>query len=143
KIAYLCIAHSLAVVEHLSDEVAVMYLGRIVEKASSRELYSNPKHPYTMALLSAVPEPDPRPKRHRIVLKGEVPSPSNPPSGCPFHPRCPLTRQVAQEANAADTIQITTGGESVRVLRKCVQEMPPLEQKQGETGHVAACWPVK
>src|SRR5205814_4335638 len=94
-IAYLFIAHNLAVVEHFSDEVAVMYLGRIVEKATSRELYSNPKHPYTMALLSAVPEPDPRPTRQRIVLKGEVPSPSNPPTGCPFHPRCQLTRQLA------------------------------------------------
>ena len=95
KIAYLFVAHNLAVVEHFSDEVAVMYLGRIVEKASSRELYANPKHPYTMALLSAVPEVNPRPKRQRIVLKGEVPSPSNPPTGCPFHPRCPLTRQAA------------------------------------------------
>src|SRR5256885_8766410 len=95
KIAYLFIAHNLAVVEHFSDEVAVMYLGRIVEKASRDELYANPKHPYTMALLSAVPEPNPRPKRTRIVLKGEVPSPSNPPTGWPFHPRCPLTRQAA------------------------------------------------
>ena len=93
NIAYLFIAHNLAVVEHFSDEVAVMYLGRIVEKASAKELYANPKNPYTMALLSAVPEPDPRPKKTRIVLKGEVPSPSNPPTGCPFHPRCPLTRQ--------------------------------------------------
>src|SRR4029453_8852833 len=90
KIAYLFIAHNLAVVEHFSDEVAVMYLGRIVEKATSKELYANPKPPYTMALLSAVPEPDPRPRRQRIVLRGEVPSPSNPPTGCPFHPRCQL-----------------------------------------------------
>ena len=119
-----------------------MYLGRIVEKASNNELYANPKHPYTVALLSAVPEPNPRPKRHRIVLKGEVPSPSNPPMGCPFHPRCPLTREVAKQANEADTVQIMTGGETVRVLRKCVEQMPPLEQKQGEPGHVAACWPV-
>jgi len=142
KIAYLFIAHNLAVVEHFSDEVAVMYLGHIVEKAGNRELYRNPKHPYTVALLSAVPEPDPRPKRKRIVLPGEVPSPANPPGGCPFHPRCPLTRQLAQESSASDTIQITTGGETVRVLRKCAEQMPPLEQKQGEPGHVAACWPV-
>src|SRR4029079_11367619 len=93
NIAYLFIAHNLAVVEHFSDEVAVMYLGRIVERAGSRELYSTPEHPYTVSLLSAVPEPDPRPKKTRIVLKGEVPSASNPPSGCPFHPRCPLARQ--------------------------------------------------
>jgi oligopeptide transport system ATP-binding protein len=143
KIAYLFIAHNLAVVEHFSDEVAVMYLGRIVEKAGRNELYANPKHPYTVALLSAVPEPDPRPKKTRIVLSGEVPSPSNPPTGCPFHPRCPLTRQTAAQANAADTVEITTAGERVRVLRKCVQEVPPLEQKQGEEGHVAACWVTK
>src|SRR5688500_5386119 len=143
KIAYLFIAHNLAVVEHFSDEVAVMYLGRIVEKASSTDLYKNPKHPYTMALLSAVPEPDPRPTRKRIVLKGEVPSPSNPPTGCPFHPRCPLTRQAAAEANAQDTVEITSAGERFRVLRKCVAEVPPLEQKQAEAGHVAACWVTK
>src|SRR5687767_2533352 len=103
-IAYLFIAHNLAVVEHFSDDVAVMYLGRIVENASSDELYANPKHPYTMALLSAIPEPDPRPARQRIVLKGEVPSPSKPPGGCPFHPRCPLTRQAAAEGSGADTV---------------------------------------
>jgi oligopeptide/dipeptide ABC transporter ATP-binding protein len=143
KIAYLFIAHNLAVVEHFSDEVAVMYLGRIVEKAGNRELYKNPKHPYTVALLSAVPEPDPRPKRHRIVLSGEVPSPSNPPTGCPFHPRCPLTRQAAAQADAKDTVQITSAGQSLRVLRQCVAEMPPLEQKQGDPGHLAACWVAK
>src|SRR3954469_17932658 len=140
KIAYLFIAHNLAVVEHFSDEVAVMYLGRIVEKAGRDELYANPKHPYTMALLSAVPEPDPRPKKTRIVLSGEVPSPSKPPTGCPFHPRCQLTREAAKQAGAADTVEITTAGERVRVLRKCVEQTPPLEQKHGEPGHVAACW---
>ncbi|HEX8916148.1 MAG TPA: oligopeptide/dipeptide ABC transporter ATP-binding protein [Humisphaera sp.] len=139
-IAYLFIAHNLAVVEHFSDDVAVMYLGRIVEKAPSRELYSNPKHPYTLALLSAVPETDPRPKKRRIVLPGEVPSPANPPTGCPFHPRCPLTRQVAAQSAANETVQITVGGEGARVVAKCVHERPPLEQKQGESGHVAACW---
>jgi len=140
KIAYLFIAHNLAVVEHFSDDVAVMYLGRIVEKASARELYSNPKHPYTMALLSAVPETNPRPTRQRIVLQGEVPSPSNPPTGCPFHPRCALSRQAAAQAAGSDTVEITSAGVKLRVLQKCVNQMPPLEQKQGEPGHVAACW---
>jgi oligopeptide/dipeptide ABC transporter ATP-binding protein len=143
KIAYLFIAHNLAVVKHFSDEVAVMYLGRIVEKATAEELYKNPKHPYTMSLLSAIPEPDPRPKTTRIILKGEVPSPSNPPSGCAFHPRCPLTRQAALEANAAETVEIESAGERFRVLKKCQTEAPPLEQKQGESGHVAACWVTK
>jgi oligopeptide/dipeptide ABC transporter ATP-binding protein len=143
KIAYLFIAHNLAVVEHFSDEVAVMYLGRIVEKAESKELYRNPKHPYTMALLSAVPEPNPRPKKTRIVLAGEVPSPSNPPTGCPFHPRCHVTREAAAQANENETTTIRTGGVSVRVLNKCVHEIPPLEQKQGVAGHVAACWVTK
>jgi oligopeptide/dipeptide ABC transporter ATP-binding protein len=139
-IAYLFIAHNLAVVEHFSDDVAVMYLGRIVEKAPSRELYRNPKHPYTVSLLSAVPEPNPRPKKKRIVLPGEVPSPSNPPTGCPFHPRCPLTRQKAADASDAETIQIQVGGRVARVMCKCVGENPPLEPKQGAAGHTAACW---
>jgi oligopeptide transport system ATP-binding protein len=165
-IAYLFIAHNLAVVEHFSDEVAVMYLGRVVEKAASRDLYKNPKHPYTVALLSAVPETDPRPKKKRIVLPGEVPSPANPPTGCPFHPRCPLTRQVAAEADGKDTVAtagsptplgydrpaggpaddgkvtlpILSGGQTVRVMRRCVEETQTLQQKQGTPGHVAACW---
>ena len=116
-----------------------MYLGRIVEKASSRELYANPKHPYTMALLSAVPEPDPRPKRQRIVLRGEVPSPSNPPTGCPFHPRCPLSRLLAAQSPESETVQIKSAGETFRVMRRCVSEIPPLEPKKGEPGHIAAC----
>jgi len=139
NIAYLFIAHNLAVVEHFSHEVAVMYLGRIVEKANSVDLYRDPKHPYTVSLLSAVPEPNPRPTKKRIVLKGEIPSPSNPPTGCHFHPRCPLTRTLAANHNAVESTEVKTSGETFRVMNRCKIELPVLEVKSAESGHCAAC----
>ncbi len=93
NIAYLFISHDLSVIRHIADRVAVMYLGKIVETASRDDLFSNPVHPYTDALLAAVPAPDPKTKTKKIILRGDIPSPANPPSGCYFHPRCPLRRE--------------------------------------------------
>jgi peptide/nickel transport system ATP-binding protein/oligopeptide transport system ATP-binding protein len=113
-LTYLFIAHNLSVVEHFSDRVGVMYLGKMVEMAHRDMLYADPLHPYTQALMSAIPVPDPTFKRKRIILEGDVPSPLNPPSGCRFHTRCPLA------------------------FDKCSQEAPPFKDYGGE--HFAACW---
>ncbi len=97
-ISFLFISHDLAVVQHISDDVGVMYLGQLVEMTSAEKLYREPKHPYTQALLSAIPVPDPRKRAKRIILEGDVPSPLNPPKGCHFHPRCPQAKDICRQA---------------------------------------------
>ncbi|HLZ44221.1 MAG TPA: oligopeptide/dipeptide ABC transporter ATP-binding protein [Gemmatimonadales bacterium] len=115
RLTYLFIAHDLAVVRHIADDVAVMYLGKLVERAPAAEIYTQPRHPYTTALLSAVPEPDPKAGKQRIVLTGDMPSPARPPSGCPFHPRCPHPLKS----------------------ERCRVDVPPL--REITPGHPAAC----
>jgi oligopeptide/dipeptide ABC transporter ATP-binding protein len=114
-LSYLFIAHNLAVVKHVSDRVAIMYLGRIVEFAEADDVYRDARHPYTRALISAIPEPSPRRARERVVLSGDVPSPINPPSGCPFHTRCP------------------------HATERCRIEAPTLREVPGRPRHTVAC----
>ncbi len=146
RLTYLFIAHNLAVVEHFADVVAVMYLGRIVELAERDELYASPRHPYTETLFSAVPQPDPSRRPSRIHLEGEMPSPINPPSGCPFHPRCPLTRQVAagqaESPGGPDSLplcQIMLQDRPAKVVRKCIEQVPELLPLAANPGHCHAC----
>jgi peptide/nickel transport system ATP-binding protein/oligopeptide transport system ATP-binding protein len=105
NVSYLFISHNMSVVRYISDRIAVMYLGHIVEVAPTDELFGNPKHPYTKALLSAVPEADPSVKKEKIILKGDIPSPMDPPSGCPFHTRCPQAKDACKYLEP-DTIKI-------------------------------------
>ena len=118
SLTFLFVAHNLSVVQYISDRVGVMYLGKLVELADVGDLYANPRHPYSVALLSAVPDPDPRVRKKHLVLKGDVPSPAAPPSGCRFHTRCWLREKLGNP-------------------ERCVTEDPPL--RVIEPGHVSAC----
>jgi len=115
-LTYLFIAHDLAVVQFACDVIAVMYMGRLVERATSSELYKNPLHPYTRTLMSAIPRVDTSLRGKHTAARGEVPSILNPPSGCPFHPRCPLSEEV------------------------CRRQRPTLEPVDGDDEHLVACW---
>ena len=112
-LTYMFISHDLSVVEHISDRVGVMYLGSLVEIGDKKDIFGDPEHPYTQALLSAIPVPDPHYKRNRIILEGDIPSPVNPPSGCKFHTRCP------------------------KATERCSEEVPELRDLGN--GHLAAC----
>jgi peptide/nickel transport system ATP-binding protein len=118
KLTYLFISHDLRVIEHISDTVAVMYLGKIVELAPAQQLYKKPRHPYTKALLAAIPQLDPAERKSRVVLEGDLPSPITQPPGCPFHPRCPMAKDERRRS-------------------RCAGEIPAL--REISTGHFSAC----
>ena len=122
-LTYLFISHDLGVVRHVCDRIAVMYLGRLVEVAGADALYDAPRHPYTAALLSSVPRDPEGPPRERIVLRGDVPSPADPPPGCPFHPRCPTARMLGNGDGPPE---------------RCRTEAPPLVS--AGDGRAVACW---
>jgi len=138
----LFIAHNLAVVEHFADEVAVMYLGHVVERLPRSVLSRGRdavRHPYTQSLLSAVPRIDPGPREQRVPLPGEMPSPVHPPTGCVFHTRCPLTRELAGALPEGQTVTILSEGSPVRVARRCAAEPPELKPTGRDPSHCHAC----
>jgi len=114
-LTYLFITHDLSTAKYICDRIAILYLGRIVEMGDIRSIYADPVHPYTQALLAAVPTPDPRKRKNLVLPKGEIPNPVNPPSGCHFHPRCPIAQEV------------------------CKREVPTLRPIPDRAGHLAAC----
>jgi peptide/nickel transport system ATP-binding protein/oligopeptide transport system ATP-binding protein len=142
-LTYLFIAHNLGVVEHISDRVAVMYLGRVAELTTREQLYHDPRHPYTMALMSAIPLPDPAAKRSRIILTGDVPSPVNPPSGCNFHPRCWLRNRLDQpevcSAEVPQLIDLSPDDGDQQLVACHFREQSPIELEKAErTGDIVS-----
>jgi len=144
-LSYLFIAHDLAVVEHFADIIAVMYLGRIVEIASKQvvmgrhEGREHLRHPYSLALLSSIPVIDPEKRGTRVRLTGEMPSPLNPPCGCAFHPRCPLTAKLGAKAPKCETTEIATQNGTLRIMKRCTLDSPQLLAVNNDTTHKHAC----
>ena len=134
-LTYIFIAHNLSVVEHISDRVAVMYLGKMVELASREDLFRSPKHPYTKALMSAIPRPNPGLRRERIILEGDVPSPLNPPSGCRFHPRCWMARDICKQVEPPFEEKAPNHWSACHFANE-VQDNTPSKQKAAESANL-------